>query len=114
MKTFEHQGRQGDILLVRVDKIPDEAKERATENERVVVAHGEVTGHIHSFCSARVTMYAVADEFTRNGCGYVVVRGKEEPMTHQEHDEIGPRNPGSLRVIRQRQLQDQKIIPVGD
>lgn len=42
------QYRQGDILLVRVEKLPGKLKSIERENGRVVLAHGEATGHAHS------------------------------------------------------------------
>ena len=40
--------RQGDVSLIKVTAIPVGAVEIKTENKRVVLAYGEVTGHAHA------------------------------------------------------------------
>jgi hypothetical protein len=41
---------QGDVFLLRVNKVPDTAKLAPRDSRgRVVIAHGEVTGHAHAF-----------------------------------------------------------------
>ena len=40
------QYRQGDVLLVEVQQLPEEAK-CVSINDRIVLAFGEVTGHAH-------------------------------------------------------------------
>lgn len=39
--------RQGDVLIVATDHIPTGAKVLPREDGRLVLAHGEVTGHAH-------------------------------------------------------------------
>ena len=46
MKEFTDICAQGDVLIRRVESIPDTANEVITENGRVVVTHSE-TGHDH-------------------------------------------------------------------
>lgn len=40
--------RQGDVLLVPVAKLPEGCTEVPLENGRIVLMHGEVTGHAHA------------------------------------------------------------------
>lgn len=40
--------RQGDVLLVPVAAIPEGCKEVPHEGNRIVLMHGEVTGHAHA------------------------------------------------------------------
>jgi hypothetical protein len=40
--------RQGDVLLQRVDSLPEKLVTIAREQGRVILAHGEVTGHAHA------------------------------------------------------------------
>lgn len=40
--------RQGDVSLIQVSAIPYNAFEIKTEQNRVVLAYGEVTGHAHA------------------------------------------------------------------
>jgi len=46
MKTFKNQAAQGDIMLMRVDKLPKDVTKTNAKNGRYVVAHSE-TGHDH-------------------------------------------------------------------
>ena len=39
--------RQGDVLVVPVDEIPTGLKKVPREQGRLVLAHGEATGHAH-------------------------------------------------------------------
>lgn len=49
-KLNPDQIRQGDVLLVRVEKRPTWAIEaKRDEHGRVVIAHGESSGHAHAF-----------------------------------------------------------------
>lgn len=42
------QLRQGDVQIQQVKKLPDGCTEVAPEVNRIVLAHGEVTGHAHA------------------------------------------------------------------
>ena len=44
MKSF----RQGDVCLIRIEKLPAGCVEVQSEGDRVVLAYGEVTGHAHA------------------------------------------------------------------
>ena len=46
MKTFENQAAQGDMLITRVDCLPECVIEAKAENGNYVLAHSE-TGHNH-------------------------------------------------------------------
>lgn len=43
------QLRQGDVLLVRTDKTVSDCKEVTADSKRLVLRHGEATGHAHAF-----------------------------------------------------------------
>lgn len=43
------QYRQGDVLIERIFSLPKSLKPADRENDKVVLAHGEVTGHAHVF-----------------------------------------------------------------
>jgi len=47
-KTIPQFIRQGDVLLVPVSAIPKGCKEVPDEGGRIVLMHGEVTGHAHA------------------------------------------------------------------
>lgn len=46
MKTFQSQAAQGDLLLRRIDTLPDNAEPVVAEKGAFVLAHSE-TGHNH-------------------------------------------------------------------
>jgi hypothetical protein len=79
MKTITNQGAQGDILIMRVDSMPDGVKEvEADAQGRLVVAHSE-TGHHHYVNKAEAKFYAdPKDEFT---C-YLTVEGEGAVINH--------------------------------
>lgn len=61
MKTFENQAAQGDLLIRRIDKLPEHAKKLAAEKGVHVVAHSE-TGHNHIIAQRpNVTMFTTGD-----------------------------------------------------
>ena len=102
--------RQGDILIVPVDTIPTDRR-AADENGRLVLAHGEVTGHHHSF--------ALADNvalFREDGSGaglFLSVTGAPAALEHQEHSTIVV-PPGRYAVVRQREYSPEAIRRVED
>jgi len=102
--------RQGDILIVSTRAIPKGLKEIARENGRVVLAHGEATGHAHviddpSAMFLGADLEEMADRFLRveNECQVV----------HDEHDAI-TLPPGDYIVRRQREYSPEAIRNVAD
>lgn len=71
------QIRQGDILLVPVDR---ELPANARLISQVVLAEGEATGHAH-----RLSGVAVAD-WTADNERYVRVIGSVGSLSHEDHD----------------------------
>ena len=53
--------RQGDVLLVPCAGIPADACEEAPEGGRVILAHGERTGHCHAMAADRVRHFLQKD-----------------------------------------------------
>lgn len=87
--------RHGDIYLIPCTSIPEGAKPVPRENGRVVLAHGEVTGHHHSLLEKDAVLFEAGD--TR-----ILQVESEAELTHQEHATITlPK--GLFRVIRQRE-----------
>jgi len=50
--------RQGDILLVPVEKLPDGLTEVPREDGKIVLAEGEATGHLHMIEASEATFLA--------------------------------------------------------
>ena len=99
--------RQGDVLLIPVDLgllegMPVQAR------GRVILAHGEATGHAHRIVDPAVELRAT--RWTR----YLVVTG-DRPVTlqHEEHDPL-PVPPGAWEVRRQREYTPRQIRWVVD
>ena len=49
--------RQGDVLIIPVKSIPKTAEPIAREQGRVVLAHGEVTGHAHAIRDKQAALF---------------------------------------------------------
>lgn len=91
--------RQGDILLIPFhEELPEDRERIAREGLRVVLAHGEATGHAHALLSPAATLYQADDE------RFLMVRWRAA-LRHQEHDRIIlPK--GVYRVVRQQEYPD--------
>ena len=98
--------RQGDILLVRVDRVPGKVKRLATN----IVAYGEVTGHAHKVEVDAGDVVLVEDE---EGNMFVSVKGGNAQLKHDEHAPITLEQ-GDYKVVRQREYEPEKIRPVAD
>jgi hypothetical protein len=104
------QIRQGDVLLVRVDDDPEHFLEKRRtdlqsvprERGRLVLAHGEATGHAHVVESEDATLVSEdeAEEL------FLLVHGSMPvPLVHEEHETLDV-PPGAYRVVRQREYRD--------
>ena len=102
--------RQGDILVERIAALPSALKPIARESGRVVLAHGEITGHHHSFTDEHVSLFETAAEA---GVTFLEVRNAMAALTHQEHATIEV-PPGNYRVTRQREYSPEAIRNVQD
>ena len=91
--------RQGDVLLVPVTRLPEQARRLPRDARgRLVLALGEVTGHAHAVAAPDAELLddpgPVGGRFLR-----VVTAAR---LTHEEHAAI-PLPPGLYRVVRQRE-----------
>jgi hypothetical protein len=101
--------RQGDVLVVRVGAVPKATVPVPREAGRLVLAHGEVTGHAHAIFAddaELVTSQQADDQFLQ-------VYGEMVELVHEEHDTIClPR--GTYRVVRQREYAPGEVRRVTD
>ena len=100
--------RQGDVLIVATNTIPENTQPVERENGRVVLAHGEATGHAHVIDDPTVLFLEsdlgeLADRFLRVE--------QECVVTHDEHDAI-TLPPGSYVVRRQREYPSADMPPM--
>lgn len=98
--------RQGDVLVRRVTAPKNQKdlrrKEVKRENGRVVLAHGEATGHAHAIHEPRVRM------FRDDALGRTLMKVEETAkIVHEEHDTI-ELDPGWYEVVRQSEFTGQQ------
>lgn len=102
--------RQGDVLIVGVKSIPKNVEPVAREQGRVILAHGEATGHAHAIKDKRAALF----RDPKLAAVFMHVSGDAPvALEHDEHSEIMV-PPGSYRVIRQREYQPNAIRTVAD
>jgi hypothetical protein len=104
--------RQGDVALVRVEALPTGAKEVEPEEEgRIVLAHGEVTGHAHAVAVAE---RPDVKEFTAEDLRFLMIGDRKAQVAHEEHyDQLV--EPGVYEVRQQREYSPQEYSrPVFD
>ena len=114
------QYRQGDVLLVPIDEMPADLQPVERENGRVILAHGEVTGHAHAIVDDRAELFGVPS--TEGGLIsideaaelYLLVHGDEPvDLVHDEHSTIAV-EPGAYKRIRQREYAPEETRLVAD
>ncbi len=98
--------RQGDVLLVEIDSLPDGVKPRAS----TVIAEGEVTGHHHVLESdGEVMVYE-----SKNGRNlFAQILELDARLVHEEHGVIVV-SPGSYEVRIQREFRPSGSFSVRD
>ncbi len=92
--------RQGDVLLVAVEAVPDGAVEQPRQG-RLILAEGEATGHAHAIAERDAREFRVGDE------RFVLVRSAAQ-LIHEEHATIDLA-PGAYRVVIQREYEPAPI-----
>lgn len=78
--------RQGDVLLVRVDEIPADARPVPAVDGRVILAFGEATGHHHSIRTG-ATLFR-PDDMPAGPGGWLSVADGGAVLEHQEHASV--------------------------
>lgn len=108
MKRKKALVRQGDVLLVPCAKPKgfDDGQVINSDEGRVVLAHGEATGHAHTIMAAHVIARSVV------GMMYLRVLQRAK-LLHEEHKSIDV-GPGFFRVIRQSEYTPEEIRRVAD
>lgn len=99
---------QGDVCLEPIPTLPDGAALCSRRNDnRVVLAYGEVTGHAHAFREDYVEPYEAG------GVAYVIIHAEPVTLFHEEHAPIRV-PPGIYRVRRQSEYAPKRIRLVTD
>jgi len=102
MKTFKDIAAQGDMLIRRIEALPEDAKPAEAFNGAFVLAHSE-TGHNHIVMERPgVRFFSAMDEFR----SYLIVEGEPAELQHQRsfdtHESLRI-EPGIYEVRRQRE-----------
>lgn len=101
--------RQGDVFILAYEgEVPSAATVVDRDQNRIVLAYGEVTGHAHAIHDAGAELLSVPDlddRFLR------IMSGVE--LRHEEHDTI-TLPAGTYIVRQQREYSPQEIVRVAD
>lgn len=128
MNTIEKTARQGDVMLVRVDKLPAGLVPAKLDNlGRITLAYGESSGHSHSIRDKHVTALRMAGAEDLDptgvwgGVDYIEVGGSgPATLSHEyasgemaEHHPI-TLPPGLYKIELQQEYSPEAIIRVAD
>jgi hypothetical protein len=75
--------RQGDVLLIEIASIPDDAKDVTPKKGRIVLQHGEVTGHAHAFYDNTQNIH-----LRSGGSGRYLEVATPSELKHEEHETV--------------------------
>jgi len=102
--------RQGDVLIVAIQKKPATAVEPIErESGRLILAHGEATGHAHAIKERSAMMF----RDPKLNAVFLSVTGNSVALEHDEHSTIVlPK--GDYEVVRQREYSPEEIRRVAD
>lgn len=111
MKQAKKMARQGDVLFIRMRRIPEDA-EQATDDGRIVVAHSE-TGHHHAIDDLGVIRFEVRDPLV---CYLQIDATCADVVHHRDfHTHETVRLPkGNWQVRRQREHTPEGFRRVAD
>ena len=120
MKLFQNVCAQGDVLIRRIDKLPETAmKEDTPENGKLIVTHSE-TGHHHSMvldreesAEANVRMFTSDDNPLISWLEVNRPTALEHERSFDTHDPIQFDN-GVYEVRRQREYTPEGYRRVED
>jgi hypothetical protein len=96
--------RHGDVMIASVENIPS----TAMLGPDVVLARGEITGHMH-----RIETPSSAELWELDGQLYIKVIADTARVVHEEHKPI-TLSRGLYKVWQQREYTPEKIRPVYD
>jgi len=113
--------RQGDVAIFPIDQFPGTPPQKGVkvkrDNGRIVLAYGEVTGHMHAIVSTKAEMWTIAglDDNAKpgNDNDRLLLCLEEVNLLHEEHAEI--QLPAGLYVVRrQREYGPDEVHTVID
>lgn len=101
--------RQGDVLLRQVRALPEEAT-KIPASGRIVLAHGEVTGHAHAIEAGQAEEYQTSSKDSVQRFLRVM---EHADVTHEEHATV-PLPAGIYEIVQQREYTPQAARAVVD
>lgn len=111
--------RQGDVLIERISSVPAKA-EPQKKSRKIILAHGEVTGHHHCLEIADPADWWKQGEISTANSKPTTLAGElyvslphGGVVTHQEHSKV-ELPAGNYRVTRQREYSPEAIRNVQD
>lgn len=105
LKTY----RQGDVVIEQIEALPPAGLKRQPPG-RIILAHGEVTGHHHAIEERDAADWWKEE---KGDTQFLAVNEAGATLTHQEHATIAL-PPGNYRVRRQREYTPTEIRNVAD
>lgn len=127
MNTINKTARQGDVVLVRIDKLPEGLIPTDRDRSgRIVLAHGERSGHGHAIREPNVCGFRLFDTQpdptgVSGGVDYIEVGGSGPATLNHEYEsgqmaEHHPitLTPGVYKVALQREYSPEAIVRVQD
>lgn len=90
---------QGDVLLVKIEKLPADATEI---HKDTAIQYGEITNHAHRFTGAPIIMFRKTDFDGSGNFTKFVILDKPTMLTHEEHKPIEvPPGIYESRIVRE-------------
>lgn len=101
--------RQGDVLIRQVRALPEGAT-KVPMSGRIVLAHGEVTGHAHAIAPGQAEEYQTSSKDIVQRFLRVV---EHADVTHEEHATV-PLPAGIYEIVQQREYMPEAVRLVVD
>lgn len=102
--------RQGDVLIIPIKHLPSGLEPVKRESGRIILAHGEVTGHAHAIKDHEAAL------FRDPKLAAIFMNVSSEggvSLEHEEHGTIGI-PAGNYQIVRQREYSPEAIRNVAD
>lgn len=112
MKTFQQTAAQGDVLFIKIEKIPEGLTEVQPQNGKHIIAHSE-TGHNHTMTANKAKLFRPDDDAF---VGFISVNETVD-LTHErtfDTHEALRFSPGNYEIRRQREYSEFSPILAAD
>lgn len=119
------QIRQGDVLLVRVNALPEGIQEQPRKDGLIVLAYGEVTGHAHAIAEPDVKWFGAANgqKYLESARPFTLKHGELSALIHAREASVEVAGsdhtaqrfaPGVWMVVRQYEFSAEQLRQVMD